>query len=1135
MHLHHPLPPAASSDPFSARSSFLRAFGKFKSKHLQNKRSSAPVAPIQTHPIADIGSIKDRPVSFVLPPIQIDDLNPRSPTLNSTTRLPTDTGSALFDDSTSNSNKYTPEETRFDLGPPEIDNSFLPPPAPLSSIHNSGSSSSLRSKFKNKVNHTLASMKSSTNLRERAVKNDPSLGVTGEPSGTTGSDPTALLQQQEESKNRHSKSFWTFPRTRPDTDHPDSEMVEIQERGIPTINISTEPDSTLVDPSLTTDPTAQLSLSLPRRMRGLSVEDVEVDKEKEEGRRSSMPGIGGESDQSLDIIMPVDYEDYTQFAELPLKKRKKMEKNLAAAATGKRPHSLRMGADAMKRLLTQQPKQSKKEPVVIAVESKPHVASSTEPLARHGSKKRRPFSAEVDEGALDNVQEQDELQQQQHRSAAATHADTTRSHARSGSVSSTRSRSRSFATSTHPALYATTVAGPRSPGLRRETLEMAMRRRRQSSAARSGFYHQPNNSSGALPELPPLSSEFFGHDNASATNVTHTFTSFTFELAEMHAHEVVNNSAMPGLFIYKQPVYQRQSWLYEDSSALLAPPLPPGSKHRASRLTVSSSGHMDMDTDHEFRAFDSDGDAISGYTGDADLSMEETLPPILPPLSASSSQRTKASNSTSPSSANMSKNGAGRRGSGIQMRRKISSVDGDSDTVPELPTLQIRTRDLSRGGSSGGRGGHRRSGSGSPASPRAYGHSRGKSSSSITHASGATADASINPSPRTSLTIEEIVSWKPREMYPHGRAMPVSNLDTKSLKPAARTGSSGVLSSSTTLAPSAGWMPVQNPFSQSPAAMAELSDYGFDHPSPSRHDHSQQQQSSSSSSMVFFDRYRHQQQTSGDTLVSPSQMRHPSHHVNFSSATTTSTLYNEPSGVRIDERGHAHERSPSELSNLRMSEALEFDPSEAFPPTTPQDLKAMDFEALLAAAEKEHQKGWDELVMQKRVPGSTPSATNPVPMTNSQPLKVQHQLPQQPSGQRLQYGGATGKGMLTVPPLRSSHLSTSQKLQPLPPPQQLSQQPNRLSVVFDLPLTDDGGSGGMGSGTGTGSDRSSTRSRRVMKKKTSVIRLAANGNGIIQGRREDDGVIRVSFSSSRPNSRTGSGFDSDGRSSPLVR
>ncbi|KAF9942510.1 hypothetical protein BGZ65_001281, partial [Modicella reniformis] len=87
------------------------------------------------------------------------------------------------------------------------------------------------------------------------------------------------------------------------------------------------------------------------------------------------------------------------------------------------------------------------------------------------------------------------------------------------------------------------------------------------------------------------------------------------------------------------------------------------------------------------------------------------------------------------------------------------------------------------------------------------------------------------------------------------------------------------------------------------------------------------------------------------------------------------------------------------------------------------------------------------------------------------------------------------------------------------------QQYQRSTVAFDLAPSDEGTSGtGTGTGTGTGSDRS-TRSKRVMKKKMSVIRLAGSAYGNVHGRREDDGMIRVCVSpappfSSAPASRT---------------
>ncbi|KAG0056037.1 hypothetical protein BGZ89_002218, partial [Linnemannia elongata] len=176
----------------------------------------------------------------------------------------------------------------------------------------------------------------------------------------------------------------------------------------------------------------------------------------------------------------------------------------------------------------------------------------------------------------------------------------------------------------------------------------------------------------------------------------------------------------------------------------------------------------------------------------------------------------------------------------------------------------------------------------------------------------------------------------------------------------------------------------------------------------------------------------------------------------------------------------------------------EFDPSEDFPPTTPADLKSLDFEALLATAEREHQKGWDDLKLQKKVSGQPTippvfaSLSLPPPASSSSASQPTSSSPTFSPIQPLKIANSASKANRQFPP------SSAQQLAP----------PQRSSVAFDLGPSDDGGNG---TGTGTGSDRS-MRSKRVMKKKMSVIRLTGNGNGNIQGRREDDGVIRVSMS-----------------------
>ncbi|KAI7817102.1 hypothetical protein BC939DRAFT_18888 [Gamsiella multidivaricata] len=1024
-----PTPSTATLGP-SARSSFLKALGRFKNKHLQQKRSSAFPSSM---PAIESSPPVDRRASYVIPPIQFDESNAQA-------------HSSVADMNHESTQYAAPEDSL------EILQQQQQPVLPQIEGPGAEGTSSLRVKFKNKVNNTLASMKSSSNLRDRAKAQlldsfeDPSAqqrttaNERRQSAFFTSSSDTAHQQQQQQcnsnvsngsasssGKNRHSKNFWTFPRVRLEVSQPSKQLAFGENSSN---NSTSKPesaqDATIHSPEL--GPADEGSATLHQQLQELRVDEPD-------------------SDHSLDIIQPADYEDYTQFAELPLKKRKKMERSLAAseAAHGSngRPNSMRISTDAMKRFLTKQEAgknriadeegreatevQSREIGAINSNRKRPQAGSETgessskrqgQPASEwrrsllkslhlgkgyHPSQKglNADLSVKKDQppAALSSVPETD---------PQVTIAEAARL-SRSGSVHSTRSRS--LTTSTHPALLATTISKPRSPGLRRETLEMAMRRRRQSSAARS-------NTSGTEISPPlPLSSEFFNMENISTTNITHTFTSFTLELAEMYARDVVSNSEIPGLFNFKR---------------------------RTPRLTVSSN-IMELDTDQEFKGFDSDGDAISGYTGDADVSMDEfqVRPAKTPTTPTTPFMKARARNSSfsaSPSS-----------------QRKISSVDGDSDTVPELPTLKIRTRDLNNRNSSGGRGvnGYSRftrplSGSSfdmeqdqidSPRSPRRSGPS------------------SPIRSPRSPMSMEEVVSWKPRNVYSQPRSQ-VSALDTKPLRP---TRGSGV-SSSTTLAPSSR-TPYSAALTESPGPISPGAGNN-EQGSFSRH-HLHQQSFSSSSSSTY---PKHLHQASGDTLVAG--------HSHFLSTGSTFSAGS----------GYSAQTLPGHHQYASLG-AQEFDPSDEFPPTTPADLKAMDFEALLATAEREQQKGWEDLMAQKK--GYENSAlqlsmalptTTPPPSSFSRPLNVS--------------------------PLKIANSSRK-------PQSGLQQQPSqaqRGSVAFDLAPSDDGGTG-TGTGTGTGSDRS-IRSKRVMKKKMSVIRLAGNGNGNVQGRRENDGFIRVSISPS---------------------
>ncbi|KAG0044025.1 hypothetical protein BGZ89_006205, partial [Linnemannia elongata] len=748
-------------------------------------------------------------------------------------------------------------------------------------------SSSLRIKLKNRMSSTLASMKSSSNLRDKAkAQQQPSTSdnTTSQSNErrqsafVTFSPSTEEPQQQKQGtgsnvsssttsgsgKNRQSKTFWTFPRVRLES----SQGFKRQPNSFDTLAAAStaaaaEKASAPVQDELVVEDVTMRSLepgpaedgatSLHEQLEELKVEELD-------------------SDHSLDIIQPGDYEDYTQFAELPLKKRKKLERSFAAAAAAaangeqpsKRDSSVRVGADAMKRFLTLQRKDTSTTTTTAGGDATEEVVTERD-LGTPGNSKKRPPSSTETRGSVAKRTGQQASEwrrsimkslhigknQQGSKAIAAAETSTQAANAsldtvpesaqNSGTAAETDAvvgadsvvsiRSRSLTTSTHPALLATTIAKPRTPGLRRETLEMAMRRRRQSSVARTNI-----SDTDIHPSLP-RSSDFFSLDNYSTTNVTHTFTSFTLELADMYAHEVVNNSATPGLFNFKR---------------------------RQSRLTVSSHVGMDIDTDQDFRGFDSDGDAISGYTGDADISMEEIhVRPKTPttPRPSPGLLKTRARESNAMPT-------------DMFPRRKISSVDGDSDTVSELPSLMIRTRDLNRS-SGGGFSSKPRPVSGSsfemdyeqhgnaaeassPRSPRRAGgamspfqrkFSRGMMTLNSVAEGGSSASDSPAPvakSPRggAPMSMEEVVSWKPRNMYSQQQQHPrpfVPALDTKPLKPTRGSG----LSSSTTLS----------------------LDHGIHH---------HQQFSSSSSS------YRqHPNHPSADTLV-------PSHHKNGSNMSTGS-------------------------------------------------------------------------------------------------------------------------------------------------------------------------------------------------------------------------------------------------------
>ncbi|KAF9133328.1 hypothetical protein BGW39_010032 [Mortierella sp. 14UC] len=926
--------------------------------------------------------------------------------------------------------------------------------------------SSLRTKFKNQVSNTLASIKSSSNLRDKARSQASSTATSptspqSPPSQTSqthqGSNASADSEpiQSNAPKNRNSKGFWTFPRIRPDSQvaqalraanggpsSPEQSSLYPQDQDLDTIMLSPE----------------------------LAPLDHSDD--------------GADSDHSIDIIMPGDYDDYTQFAELPLKKRKKLE--AAAAAAAQNPVGKR--TQGMKRFLPH-PKHAtddkgKNRSMDSGSSSAPlsNGEPSTSVIPQKNSRKRpkdqdsieQKMRQEPNKMIKSNSEEPVEWRRAIMRSLhlGRRNQDNTSSPAASSSIDaqdmahpSNRDsdvypggqgphpddmptvRSRSLVTSTHAGLLASTIPKTRTPGSRRETLEMAMRRRRRSSAARSsildprGSFHIP----GGLSVIDD--------DNASG-NITHTFTSFTLELAELHhAHAVVNNSVTPGLFNFK----------------------------RQSRALLPAA-----DVEYEFRSFDSDGDAVSGYTGDADVSMEEIFVRPRTPVAQSSPEGKDK--------------GKGRQVSppDLLTRRKISSAEGESDTVPELPTLSIRTRDLNRSSS----GGVRTSGRESPRSPRRAGATSPtlyrKPSRQFLNGSYASS-ANTPPPGQTSgntPSIDEAVSWKPRNILQQTRPT-VPALNTK--QPLPVTKGSG-LSSSTTLIPSA-----RSPLSattiltQSPGL---ISPAGFPRQESLHH-----QRNSSSYSHYSG---QHQQQASSDTLL-------PHHHLkNFSTASTMSAGSNY--SARTLTGGHGPMPSTS-------TQPVEFDPSQEFPPTTPVDLKAMDFDTLLKAAEREQQKSSDDLNLRVKKRKS-------YHFSDLQSLKERH--------------SALNAHVRTDSDVTGRSVTSGLYTKPLNPKSNLTTLVKSVPNLDELRARGGGGSENINVGSGisrngkpgvptsradplripisksaiafdvdenavaaAAASRGNPRTKRVMKKKMSVIKLSGN----VHGRREDDGVIRVSVSS----------------------
>ncbi|KAF9907641.1 hypothetical protein EC991_010761 [Linnemannia zychae] len=938
--------------------------------------------------------------------------------------------------------------------------------------------SSLRAKFKNQVSNTLASIKSSSNLRDKA-RSQASSAATSPTSPQSPSSQTFQVQQgsnvsadsepvqSNAPKNRNSKGFWTFPRIRPDSQVAQALRAANDGPSSPE-QLSFQPQDQDLD-----------TVMLSPELAPLTHDDD-----------------GADSDHSIDIIMPGDYDDYTQFAELPLKKRKKLE--AAAAAAAQTPADKR--TQGMKRFLhpksTAEGDKGKSKSMDSGSTSAPFSSGepSTSVIPQKNSRKRPKDQDSIEQKMRQepykmiksNSEEPVEWRRAIMRSlhlgrrnqGKTSQADPSSINAQDMAHPSNRDsgvypngqgphaegvltlRSKSLATSTHAGLLASTIPKIRTPGSRRETLEMAMRRRRRSSAARSsildprGSFHIP----GGLNAID---------DDSASVNITHTFTSFTLELAELHhAHAVVNNSVTPGLFNFKR-----------QPNALLPA----------------------ADIEYEFRSFDSDGDALSGYTGDADVSMEEIFVRPKTPVARSSPEGKDK--------------GKGRQVSSPDLltRRKISSVEGESDTVPELPTLSIRTRDLNRSNGNGVRA----SGRESPRSPRKAGATsptlHRKPSRQFLNGSYISSANTPPPgqAPGNTPSIDEAASWKARNILQQTRPA-VPALNTKQLLPV--TKGSG-LSSSTTLIPSARTpLLATTILTQSPGL---ISPAGFPRQESLHH-----QRNSSSYSHYSG---QHQQQTSSDTLL-------PHHHLkNFSTASTMSAGSNYSARTLTGGNGPIPSTS---------TQPVEFDPSQEFPPTTPVDLKAMDFDTLLKAAEREQQKNSDDLNLRIKKRKS-------YHFSDLQSLKErQNALNTHVRTDSDVAGRSVTPGLYTKPLHPKSNLTTLVKSAP---------------NLDEFRTRGGGGSENINNGAGSSSNRNgkpgvpisradplripisksaiafdvdenavaavaasrgNPRTKRVMKKKMSVIKLSGN----VQGRREDDGVIRVSVSSAAGEFRQGRAY-----------
>ncbi|KAF9919259.1 hypothetical protein FBU30_011085 [Linnemannia zychae] len=1037
-----------TQDPLTAKSKFMRVLNKFKGKHLNKSSSrSSTSGPSTTAYNSQPPDTMSDASSIILPSMHFGQVE---------SIVSTDQGStahaARSDASSVSMRSYIEPPTERQKEPTsdiEMTDSERRRAIRIDQIRSGHSS--LRAKFKNQVSNTLASIKSSSNIREKA-RSQASSSTTSPTSPISphsipaqdhqGSNASAESEpiQSNTPKNRHSRGFWTFPRIRPD-----SQVAQ-------SLRAANGDPNGSERPSLQQDQdydTIMMSPELPP----ITYEDD-----------------GADSDHSIDIIMPDDYDDYTQFAELPLRKRKKLEAAAAAAAQKQAGKPIR----SMKRFLLHPKNAAEGDKGKMTTTNTDNVTSTlsndhpgTSIVLQKNTKKRpkdqdsieqkmgqepfklvKPNSGEPSEwrkailrslhlgrrsqirrGASRGASSQTEsavvrrvgASHPYHRDSGVYPEDQGSQTGHHESIQSVRSKS--LATSTHPSLLATTLSAAHTLGSRRETVEMVMRRRRRSSTARSsildprGSFHLP----GGL--------NIIDDDSASTFNVTHTFTSFTLELAELHhAHAIVNNSVTPGLFnIKRQP------------KALLPP----------------------VDIEQEFRSFDSDGDAASGYTGDADISMEEIFVRPKTPVArntAENKDKGKAREVYSPDAL---------------VRRRVSSVEGETDTVPELPTLSIRTRDLNR--SSGGGG--RPSGRESPRSPRKLGAAsptlHRKPSRQFLNGSYLSSASTSSPSQASNdaLPIEDPISLK-------SKSTPQS---TKPSVPALNT--------------------------KPPLLVTK----GL-----ARQDSLHHQRDSSSYS---HNSSQHHQQASSDTLV-------PHHPKNISTASTMTANSSYSTQTLAGGNGQL----------LSTFQPVEFDPSQEFPPTTPVDLKAMDFDTLLKTAEREQQKGLDDLRIKKRkshqlknpaslkerqnesnVQARTESNTGIRPITPgpyTKPLNPKSSLTaalvkSAPSLDELRTRGSgenadVQNGTSNGPIKNSKSAILSSRADPLRIPI------SKNTITFDVDEN----------AVAAAASRSSPRPKRVMKKKMSVIKLSGN----VQGRREDDGMIRVTVTSSAGEFRQGRAY-----------